>query len=164
MKSKTQEKTYTKWKTEFHYEDKVFFSLTSNTFLVQITGGSVIIKDLRTGNEIKRFKGYNYLYTGDVKPDESELFALENGKHFYIFSLEDYSVRKRVTLPRNYESIDVCGMYSADGAYLYVPIQKYEKEAYGYWLCKYETESYSLLGMERISDIEEFSWPQWWVI
>ena len=103
MKSKTQEKTYTKWKTEFHYEDKVFFSLTSNTFLVQMTGGSVIIKDLRTGNEIKRFKGYNYLYTGDVKPDESELFALENGKHFYIFSLEDYSVRKRVTLPRNYE-------------------------------------------------------------
>ncbi len=50
---------------------------------------------------------------------------------FYIFSLEDYSVRKRVTLPRNYESIDVCGMYSADGAYLYVPNSEImKKEAY----------------------------------
>lgn len=98
------------------------------------------------------------LYTGDISPDESEFFALENGKHFYIYSLKDYSLKLRVTLPRTYKAIDVCGFFSDDGMYLYVPVEKYVENEYRYWLCKYDTKSYSLLEMNRVKNISEYHW------
>ena len=150
-----------KWNREFNYDDdqRVFFTIRTNNFIIQITGGSVIIRDKNTSAIINQIKGYNYLYTGDVKSDEKELFALENGKHFYIISLEDFKQKMRVTLPRSYEAIDVYGSYSEDGSSLYVPVHKYVDNQYKYWLCEYETASYSLLSMKEIRQEKVTHWP-----
>ncbi len=143
----------------------------SNKFIVEITGGSVSIIEKTTGNLIKVFKGYNYLYTGSIKPDESEFFALENGKHFYVYSLKDFELVKRITLPRTYESIDVCGFYSDDGKILNIPAQRYvydDKEArtghYEFILCKYETDNYTLIEKESIENKNKFRWKSLWFL
>ncbi len=150
-----------KWKRQFNFElgAKFFFSITTDKYIIQFTGGSVIILLAQTGEEIKKFKGFNYLYTGDINPDQTELFALENGKHFYVFSLEDMQLIKRVTLPRSFESIDLCGEFSNDGNFLFVPVMKYVVCKYKYYLCKYETGNYTLVSMEEIQDEEVNRWP-----
>ncbi len=97
------------------------------------------------------------MYTGDVKPDETECMALENGKHFCIFSLKDFTQIKKVTLPTGYGSVDVCGKYSEDGSILYIPVNGNE-------LCLYETENYTLLRIEDRPDDEKWSdwrWQHW---
>ena len=148
-----------KWDREFNYAQRTFFTIRTDRFIIQLTGGSLIIRDIKISAIIDQIKGYNYLYTGDVKPDEKELFALENGKHFYIVSLEDFKQKMRVTLPRSYEAIDVYGSYSEDGKILYVPVYKYVDEDYKYWLCEYETTSYSLLSMKEIEQEKVTFWP-----
>lgn len=143
-----------KWKRMYNYDlnARDYFTITTNKHIVRLSGGSVKFYNKENDSLIKTIKGYKYLYTGDINPDETELMALENGKHFYIFSLIDFSEKKRITLPSGYESIDVCGKYSADGNTLYIPIEKYinEKVGYGHWLCQYETENYELLKVEPI--------------
>ena len=138
-----------------HWED---FIINTDKFIIRITGGSVIISDKKTGAKLNQIRGYNYLYTGDVKPDETELFALENGKHFYIISLEDFTQKLKVTLPRSYEAIDVCGSFSRDGEILYVPVHRWRNNCYEYCLCEYETKSYSLVSMKEIPR----SQVPWW--
>lgn len=137
----------------------------SEKFLIEITGGSAKIIDRNTGKLIKAFKGYTYLYTGDIRPDESEFFALENGKHFYVYSLNTFELIKRITLPKGYESIDVNGFYSYDGNILNIPVQRYiytnkakEKGYYEYILCKYETEKYTLVDKINIEDYSIYHW------
>ena len=57
-----------KWERVINAQAKRYFCTVSTTrFIVQFTGGSVIICDRATGNEINRYSGYHYLYTGDVK-------------------------------------------------------------------------------------------------
>ena len=144
---------------DYDFSKKDYFTVITDKYIVKLTGGSLIILDKRTNEELKRITGYNYLYTGDVKPDETELFALENGKHFYIISLKDFTQKLRVTLPHSYESIDVYGEFSADGKFLYVPVQKCVDNEYRYWLCEYETETYSLTSMKRIEESKVTRWP-----
>ena len=150
-----------KWLREFDYDfnKREFFTIFTDNYIIQITGGSIVIFDKKTENKLDQIKGYNYLYTGDVKPDEKELFALENGKHFYIISLEDFTQKLRVTLPRSYEAIDVYGNFSEDGELLYVPVHKYIDNQYKYWLCEYETKAYSLVSMKEIKKSEVTRWP-----
>lgn len=151
------------WEREFNYDwsTNIFCTIISSRFVVQLTGGSVRIFDRAAKKELCHFKGYNYLYTGDIKPDESQLFALENGKHFYIFSLEKLELIKKVTLPRCYEAIDVYGTFSDDGKSLFVPVQRYsDKEGYIYQLCEYETETYTLQKMDKIPYDSLPSWPE----
>lgn len=150
-----------KWDREFDFDfsQRVFFTIRTDGLIIQLTGGSLIIRDKNTSAIISQIKGYNYLYTGDVKPDEKELFALENGKHFYIVSLENFKQKMRVTLPHSYEALDVYGSYSEDGEILYVPVYKYIDEEYKYWLCEYETTSYSLLSMREIERDKVSFWP-----
>ena len=138
-----------KWDRRFDFAPHWNFTINTDKFVIYITGGSVVISDKKTGAKLNQIRGYNYLYTGDVKPDESELFALENGKHFYIISLTDFTQKLRVTLPRSYEAIDVYGTFSDDGKVLYVPVEKYGKNGYEYYLCEYETETYTLIHMEK---------------
>ena len=144
-----------KWKRMYNFDwDKMdFFTITTTSFIINITGGSVKFLDKKDDSPLKVIKGFNYLYTGDVNGNETELMALENGKHFYIFSLEDFSQKKKVTLKRGYESIDMCGRYSEDGKYLNIPVSKYvdEETGYDYRLCQYETENYNLLGLEPVT-------------
>ncbi len=147
-----------KWIRIFDFGFHCNFTINTDKFIIHITGGSVVISDKITGVNLNQIRGYNYLYTGDVKPDETELFVLENGKHFYIISLEDFTQKLRVTLPRSYESIDVYGSYSQDGERLYVPVYKYV-DGYKYWLCEYETKTYSLLSM-KVIDKEDV--PFWY--
>ena len=71
-----------------------YFIINSKSFIIKITGGSVKIADKITKNTVKEFKGYIYLYTGDVHPEETEFFALENGKHFFVYSLKSFELIK----------------------------------------------------------------------
>lgn len=153
------------WKRELCFDPTCRFEITSDSFTIYITGGSVIIKDKTTGELLKRIKGHHYLYTGDINPDETECFALENGKHFYVYSLKNYELIKRITLPRFYDSIDMFGSYSDDGKFIYIPVQrwvKYEKKKdshlgrYKYELCKYETENYTLVDKTDIESQKEY--------
>lgn len=161
MTDKKQRIEDDRWIREFDYDydQRDFFTITTTRFVIKLTGGSVMIFDKFTGEKITQIKGFNYLYTGDVSPDESVLFALENGKHFYIISLEDFTQKLRITLPRTYEAIDVYGSFSEDGETLYIPVQKYVKGAYHFWLCEYKTKDYSLTSMTEIDRDEVTMWP-----
>ena len=143
---------------DFTFNTRVFFTIKTDNFIIRFTGGSLIISD-KNDRELARLGGYNYLYTGDVTPDEKELFALENGKHFYVISLEDFTQKRKITLPRSYEAIDVYGSYSDDGKFLYVPICKWLDNGYKYCLCEYETDTYSLLTMKEIKESNVPAWP-----
>lgn len=159
------------WDRKNTYEPTYRFTITSDTYVVDITGGSVIIKDRKTGELIKRFKGYRYLYTGDISHDERKCFALENGKHFYVYSLETMEQIKRITLPRSYESIDMVGFYSDDGKIINIPVHRWKEfenikkrgpyEVYGryeYYMCRYETENYTLVERVPIKNPNEYRW------
>jgi len=135
------------------------FLCRSESFVIGLTGGSIKIFSRKTKSEIKTFSGYKCLYTGGIKPDESECFALENGKHFYVYSLKTLELIKRVTLPKSYVSVDVYGFYSHDGKVLNIPAHRYifddkykEFGHYEYVLCKYETDNYTLIEKMSIPD------------
>lgn len=139
-------------------EPRYCYTITSNRYVVEITGGSIIIKDRTAGVVLKRHSGHKYLYTGDIHPDETQCFALENGKHFYVYSLKDGELVKRVTLPKGYEAMDVYGFYEGDGTVLSIPAQKWvaiRGHMEGYYehvLFRYETRDYTLL--EKVADPE----------
>lgn len=139
------------------------YSIESSLYKIYITGGSVIIIDKSTNMIKKEFKGYNYLYTGAISPNESEFFALENGKHFFVYSLKKLELKQKITLPRGYEAIDVLGFYSEDGETLNIPAHRYVYENkklelghYEYILCKYSTIDYTLLEKVKIPDIKPY--------
>ena len=140
------------------------YNVVSNKFIVQFTGGSIIIKDRHSDEVLKRYTGHHYLYTGDIDPDERSCFALENGKHFYVYSLDDFSLIKRVTLPKCYESIDMYGHYSEDGKFIYIPASRWvgivsiSDGYYEYVVCKYETENYTLVDKKVIEDWRNYCW------
>lgn len=141
------------------------YLLESRLYKIEITGGSVRIIDKNTNALKKEFKGYTYLYTGAVHPNESEFFALENGKHFYAYSLENLELKQRITLPRGYESIDVCGFYSDDGNIINIPAERYvydDKEQelghYEYIICKYSSVDYSLIEKIDIPKKDPYLW------
>ena len=141
------------------------YYVESESFTIEITGGSVRMTDKSTGKLIKVFSGYTYLYTGGVNPNECDFFALENGKHFYVYSLKNFKLLKRVTLPRTYEAIDVCGFYSDDGKVLNIPAERYvydDKDAelghFEYILCRYETDNYSMIEKVKIADKTPYLW------
>jgi hypothetical protein len=142
-----------------------YFIINSKSFIIKRTGGSVKIADKITKNTVKEFKGYTYLYTGDVHPEETEFFALENGKHFFVYSLKSFELIKRITLPKGYYSSDVCGFYSNDGEVINIPAERYVYEDkaknfghYEYVLCKYSTDNYSLIGKEPIPGKGPYHW------
>lgn len=140
------------------------YRIASDQFVVQLTGGSIIIRDRRSDEIRKQYTGHHYLYTGDISPDETECFALENGKHFYVYSLEDFSLRKRVTLPRGYESIDMYGHYADDGKFIYIPAsrwvgkEQFSQGYYEYVVCKYETETYTLTDKRVVDNWLDYCW------
>ena len=152
---------------EHHTDDKSGwkYSVTSNKFIVQITGGSITVLDKQTEMPLKRYKGHHYLYTGDISLDETQCFALENGKHFYVYSLENYELIKRVTLPRGYECIDMYGHYAEDGTQICIPVKRWVgnkvtcEGSYEYVMCQYDAQQLTLMEMTTIEDPEIF----WWV-
>ena len=82
--------------------------------------------------------------------------------HIFLYFLHGFIIRKKVTLPRNYESIDVCGKYSEDGKILYIPVYRFiENEGYIHKICQYETDTYSLISMDSISKEEYYSGWHW---
>lgn len=144
------------------YQDHI----VSHRYVIQLTGGSIIIMDRETKQILKRYTGHKYLYTGDISPDESECFALENGgKHFYVYSLDDDSLIIRVTLPRSYEAMDTYGHYSDDGKYIYIPASRWVTDLnhtdFGYYefiVCRYETEQYRLVDKAVVDDWMKHRW------
>lgn len=154
------------WKKQCRFSPRYRYTVTSDRFTVEITGGSVVIKDAVSGEIRKCHSGFQHLYTGDISPDESRFFALENGKHFYAFHLPEGDLVKRVTLPRGYESIDVYGFYDADGAVLNIPAQKWisirgwDEGYYERVLFRYETEAYTLLEKRPDDAWEAHCWNQ----
>ena len=150
-----------------HHTDKKRgwkYSVTSEKFIIQITGGSITILDRQTQTLLKRHKGHHYLYTGDISPDETQCFALENGKHFYVYSLENYELIKRITLPRGYECIDMYGHYSEDGKRICIPVHKWigneftGEGYYEYVMCQYEAQQLTLMEKVIIEDHKQYWW------
>lgn len=151
---------------EHHTDDKRGWkhSVTSNKYIIQITGGSITISDKETQKPLKQHKGHHYLYTGDISPDETQCFALENGKHFYVYSLENYELIKRVTLPRGYECIDMYGHYSNDGTQICIPASKWigdhvtDEGYYEYVMCRYDAQRLMLIEMPIVEDPKKYWW------
>ena len=150
--------------TDYKHGWKYKYSVTSHKFVIQTTGGSLNILDRQTQMLLKRHKGHHYLYTGDISPDETQCFALENGKHFYVYSLENYELIRRVTLPRGYECIDMYGHYTDDGTQICIPAHKWignESAGEGYYeyvICRYDAQKLTLIEKVIIEDPE----PYWW--
>ena len=143
------------------------YHMASNKFIVQLTGGSIIIRDRYTREMLKRYTGHHYLYTGDISPDETKCFALENGKHFYVYSLQDFELIKRVTLPKTYESMDMYGHYSEDGKFIYIPAARWVRNphisegCYELLVFKYETEDYTLIDKKALDTWDSFTDYRW---
>ena len=143
------------------------YCIASDKFIVQLTGGSIVIKDRQSNEILKRDTGHHYLYTGDISPDETECFALENGKHFYVYSLEDFVLVKRVTLPKYYDSVDMFGHYSEDGKNIYIPAQRWvgnphnSEGYYEYVVFRYETENYTLMDKKIVDDWDKLCEYRW---
>ena len=140
------------------------YTVTANKYTIQISGGSIAILDSQTQTLLKQHKGHHYLYTGDIRPDETQCFALENGKHFYVYSLENYELIKRITLPRGYVSIDMYGHYSEDGTKICIPAHKWignEATGEGYYeyvICRYDARQLSLIEKVIIEDPNRYLW------
>ena len=140
------------------------YSVSANKFIIQITGGSISILDRQTQALLKRYSGHHYLYTGDISPDEKQCFALENGKHFYVYSLENFELIKRVTLPRGYECIDMYGHYTDDGSQICIPAHRYIKANtisggyYEYVMCQYDAQQLILTEKSIIEDPKPYHW------
>lgn len=140
--------------------------VTSDKFIIQITGGSIAILDCHTQALLRQHKGHHYLYTGEISPDETQCFALENGKHFYVYSLENYELIKRVTLPRGYESIDMYGYYTEDGGQICIPAHKWiknetiaiSKGCYEYVIFRYDAKALTLIEKVIIEDSKPYRW------
>ena len=152
------------------------YVVETQNYSVSFTGGSIIVSDRKTKQLIKRIKGFTYLYTGAIKSDETQFFALENGKHFYVYSLPGTELIKRITLPRGFASIDVAGFYSDDGKNIIIPASRYVYDGgtqtyqssmmyfptevktgyYEYVLCKYSSETLELAEKEAVADYSEF--------
>jgi hypothetical protein len=151
---------------EYHTDEKRGwkYSVTSDNFIIQITGGSIMIFDRQTNAMLRQHKGHHYLYTGDISPDETRCFALENGKHFYAYSLENCELIKRVTLPRGYECIDMYGRYSDDGTQICIPAHKWigneaiSEGYYEYIMCRYDAQQLTLIEKAIIEDPEQYWW------
>lgn len=145
------------------------YQIWSTSFVIQITGGSITIKDRNTMEVLRCHRGHKYLYTGDIHMDETVCAALEYGKHFYVYSLKDFELVKRVTLPRGYESVDLDCRYSLDGQYLlvrtkrWVKISDYEGRN-EYVMLRYSAEDYSLTDRLPLGDPEEFRWDAYLTI
>lgn len=143
------------------------YSLESSLYRIEIIGGSVRIIEKTTNILKKAFKGYTYLYTGALHPHELEFFALENGKHFFVFSLSNLELKQRITLPRGYNAIDVCGFYSEDGNTINIPAERYvydnkvqELGHYEYIICKYSSADYTLIEKVDIPDKRPYLWDE----
>lgn len=159
------------WEYFIDYDRAWLFSITSNRFIVQLTGGSVFILDRETTQELKRHKGHSYVYTGDISPDEKLCFALENEKYFLVYSLENYELKKRVTLPDGYTCTDMCGHFTEDGKYICIPGCKYIPYKhtiggrYEYALFHYAVDTLTLVKKTPIKDREAYNfdnagaWP-----
>ena len=151
------------WK---HHTDETSgwkYSVTSNKFIIQLTGGSICIVDSKSKNCLRHHKGHNYLYTGDISPDENQCFALENGKHFYVYSLENYELIQRITLPRGYECIDMYGRYTEAGKEICIPAQKWTCNKHGpdtceYIMCCYDAQQLTLLEKIVLEDPSPYRW------
>lgn len=154
------------WVRSCTYHSGYKYRVISKSFIVMMTGGGITILDRQTQNVFKRHTGHKYLYTGDINPAETECFALENGKHFYVYSLKSFDLIKRITLPRCYDSVDLVGHYSKDGKYIYIPAHRwvgnqYTSEGYyEYVVFKYETENYTLVD-KKVIDRQEYTEHKW---
>ena len=146
------------------------YYIASNKFIVQLTGGSIIIRDRNSNEILKRYSGHNYLYTGDINADETECFALENGKHFYVYSLKgtkEFELIKMVTLPKSYESMDMYGHYSEDGRFIYIPAARWVGNSHiseGYYdivVFRYETETHTLVDKKSLGSWDAFTEYRW---
>ena len=53
------------------------YQVLSNSYVIQMTGGSITIMDRPSMSVLERHTGHKALYTGDIHPDESVCAALE---------------------------------------------------------------------------------------
>lgn len=154
-----------KWQRVFDFDIRTrkFFTITTNNYIIALSGGSVLVSDRNTEDILFMKKGFKYLYTADVSPDEKVLIALENGKHFYAFSLESFTQLKRITLPKGYESTDCYPSFTPCGNEILIPVSRYfikdEMAEYHYYICRYDAHTYMLISMAEVNHDSFPSWP-----
>lgn len=150
-----------KWRRVFDFEfgKRAFFTIETDRFQIVLSGGSVCVFGRDTHAQCFQMRGFHYLYTGDVSPDGQLLAALENGKHFFLFSLQTFTLIRRVTLPRGYESIDGYPTFSEDGSELIVPVSIYRAGEYRHFLCRYEMADCQLRSMQEVGYDAFPAWP-----
>lgn len=148
------------WRRVIDPNGETFCVIITDNFVIGVKTGRVIFLDKKTKKRLDPIMGFHHLVTGDVKPDESELTVLENGKCFHIISLKTFEVVKKVSVPRTFYSSDSYCTYSEDGKTLTVPITKYDndKREYVHMHCEYETENYTLISKKEVSFKEMDRW------
>ena len=147
------------WRRVIDPDGEAFCVIVTDRFVIGVKTGRVLFLEKKTKKRLDPIMGFHNLVTGDVKPDESELAVLEQGKHFHVVSLKTFEVIKKVTLPRSFYASDSYCTYSEDGGTLTVPVMKYDydKREYVHMRCEYETENYTLVSKKEISR-EEMDW------
>ena len=152
-----------KWRRVFCHINEALCTIITDKYVVGAgvgeRGTRMLIYDRKNKSLIKKLTGFKWVYTGDVNPDETELFALEQGKHFFVISLPECEIKHKITLPRGYGACDVYGSYSDDGKKLFVPVEK--DGSFRYFVCEYETENYSFIEMNEIDQNTYFENWQW---
>lgn len=148
------------WRRVIDPDGEAFCTIITDNYVIGVKTGRVIFLDKKTKKNLDPIMGFHNLVTGDVKPDESELAVLEQGKHFHVISLKTFEVVKKVTLPRTFYASDSYCTYSEDGRTLTVPIMKYDydKREYVHMMCEYETENYTLVSKKEVSLKEMDKW------
>ena len=148
------------WRRVIDPDGEAFCVIITDNYVIGVKTGRVIFLDKKTKKRLNPIMGFHYLVTGDVKPDESELAVLEQGKHFHVISLKTFEVIRKVSLPRTFYSSDSYCTYSEDGKTLTVPVMKYDndKREYVHMMCEYETENYTLISRKEVSRQE----MDWW--
>ena len=149
----------------WQYEtDERKYSVFSNRFIIQMTGDSIRILERETGVLLKQYQNHNDLYTGDISPDETQCFALENGKHFYVYSLETLELVRQVTFPGGYQCIDMYGRYTEDGTQIRIPVNRWVEGKtpdgghYEYVMCHYDAKTLALSETVRLDDPTPYCW------
>lgn len=91
----------------------------SDNYLVYLTGQKVYVLDSNNLSEIACFTGLKYAYKAVISPDEKLLVVKSTEPKLWFYSLDSYSLIKKITLRGNKQPQDHGICFSGNGNYIY---------------------------------------------